>query len=220
MSTTRSNETPEVQRLRARVPLPRSPLLRSQGANSPERLMVSLTPRVASYGTPGLLLSQLARRPRRYRPRTISYSFKESEKASAAYEQAQGSDNDSGGSQLPSEPQKSFHEELMGGSSQSALLESNVPPSPPEFTETLLSRRGRTVQASSPQFPLPPPFSAVPRNVSSMPSTPREEIQSRNLSSNLLEYDLPRLHASPDSDLTASSHEDQDPSPGVGYEQE
>jgi hypothetical protein len=98
-STPRGSEMPEVNRLSTRYPLPRSPLYRAQDANSPERRWTtSLTPHVASYGTPGLLLSQPARRPRGYRLRTISYSFEESEIAGTTSEQVQGSDDDSIGS--------------------------------------------------------------------------------------------------------------------------
>jgi hypothetical protein len=232
MSTPRNNEISEVPRLR-RVPLPRSPLFRSQGANSPERrLTTSLTPRVASYGTPSLLLSQPPRRPRSYRHRTISYSFEESERASVAYEQVQGSDNESVGSQPALDSQRSIEAELDEGSSRSASLRSNMPSSPPELAEASLPRTGRAMPAneekqtfhfSSPQLPLPPPFSAVPRNISSaasLPSTPREQTQARIPSSNSLEYDLPRLRASPTTGSTISSRGEEERSLDVSYAQD
>jgi hypothetical protein len=221
---------PEVPRLRYRYPLPRSPLFRAQGANSPERrLTTSLTPRVALYGTPGLLLSQPARRPRSYRPRTISYSFEESERASAAYEQVQGSDNDSIGSQFQAEPQRSLHEDLEVGSSQSASLESNVPSSPPDFVEISHSRiaqampaaeKNQRAHSSSPQLPLPPPFSAVRRNVSLTASLPSAHGDVRQSRSPTPMYDLPQMQASPVAGSTTSSGEDEDPGLGVSYVQD
>jgi hypothetical protein len=224
VSTPRNNEMHEIHRLRARYPLPRSPLFRAQGAKSPERrLTTSLTPRVASYGTPGLLLSQPARRPRSYRPRTISYSF-ESERASAVYEQVQGSDNGSTGSQHLPKQQRSLHEELEAGSSQCASLESNVPSSPPEFSETSLPRisnatpdaeRNQRALSSSPQLPLPPSFLAMYRNISvtgSLPSAHGDVGQSRSTAPI---YGLPQLLASPVAGPTASSQEEEDSDPGV-----
>jgi hypothetical protein len=220
----------EVHRLRYRFPLPRSPLFLAHGANSTERrLTTNLTPRVASYGTPGLLLSQPARRPRSYRPRTISYSFEGSERASAAYEQVQGSDNESVGSQNPPEQQRSLRQELEAGSSQTASLESNVPSSPPGFTETSLSSTAQATPAteknqvehsSSPQLPLPPPFSTVRRNISltaSLPSTHGDARQSRSPTGNSPIYDLPQLQASPATGSSASSREEEDRSLGVSY---
>lgn len=219
----------EVHRLRSRYSLPRSPLFLAQGANSPQRrLATSLTPRVASYGTPGLLLSQPARRPRSYRPRTISYSFEESDRASAAYEQVQGSDNDSIGSQLPPEPQRSLHEELEAGSSQDLSLESNVPSSPPDFAETSLSmiaqampaaERNQRTHSSSPQLPLPPPFSAVRRNISMTASLPLEHGDVRQSRSPTPMYDLPQMQASPVAGSTTSSGE-EDQGLGVSYVQD
>ncbi len=183
---------------------------------------------MTSYGTPGLLLSQPARRPRSYRPRTISYSFEESERASATYEQFQGSDSDSTGGRLPDEPRRSLHGELEAGSSQSASLESNMPSSPPDFSEASLSRiaqatpgaeRIQRAQSPSPQLPLPPPFSAVRRNISvaaSLPSAPGEVSQSRSPTP---VYDLPQLQASPVAASTTSSHEEDDAVYGVSYAQ-
>lgn len=218
---------PEAHRLRYTYPLPRSPLFRAQGANSPERrLTTSLTPRVASYGTPGLLLSQPARRPRSYRPRTISYSFEESERASAAYEQVQGSDNDFSGSQFRADPQISLHEELEMGSSQSTSLESNMPSSPPDFAETSRAgiaqatpavERNQRAHSSSPQLPLPPPFSAVRRNISLTALLPSAHGDVRQSRSPTPMYDLPQMQASPVAGSTNSSGEEEDPGFRVSY---
>jgi len=218
-STPRSSEMPESHRLRSRYPLPRSPLFRAEGANSPERrLMASLTPRMASYGTPSLLLSQLARRPRSYRPRTISYSFEESERASAAYEQVQGSDNDFSGGQLPRTQQRSLQEELEAGSSQSASLESNMPSSPPEFAEMSLSRTSDATPGTksnqralslSPQLPLPPPFSAARRNFSLMAPLSSAHGDAGPSRSTTPMYGVPQLLASPIAGSTRSSQEEE-----------
>jgi hypothetical protein len=63
----------------------------------------------------------------------------------------------------------------------------------------------------------------VPRNVSlaaSLPSTPREQIQARVPSGSSLEYDLPRLQASPATGSTTSFREEGDGSLGVSYAQD
>jgi hypothetical protein len=179
---------------------------------------------MASYGTPGLLLSQPARRPRSYRPRTISYSFEESERASAAYEQVQGSDNGSTGSQNLPKQHMSLHEELGAGSSHCASLESNVPSSPPEFPETSLPRisnatpdaeRDQRALSSSPQLPLPPPFSAMHRNISATGSLPSAHGDVGQARSTAPIYDLPQLLASPVAGSTTSSQEKGDSDLGV-----
>lgn len=217
-STPHSSEMPEVNRLRTRYPLPRSPLYQAQGVNSPERrLTTSLSPHVASYGTLGLLLSQPARRPRNYRLRTISYASEESEIASTAYEQVQGSDNDSIGSQFLTKPQRNLHKELEAGSLQSAFVESNVSLSPPDFAETSLSmiaratpaaERNQQAHSSPPQLLLPSPFSVVRRNTFMMASLSSAHGDVRQSRSPISMYDLPQIQASHVTSSTTSSSEE------------
>lgn len=171
----------DVQRLRARLPLPRSPLHMSElVAKSPERSHAdNLSMRVASYGAPSLLLSQPPRRaPKAYRPRTISYSYDESERASAVYEEPQVNVSDNEESQSgqgqPGE-QMSLYEELRGSSLQSVSGRSDIPSSPPPGPVIVHNHEAnRTIYFSSPSLPgeLPPPFSAVPRRTSLVASIP------------------------------------------------
>lgn len=157
----------DVHRLRTRLPLPRSPLHVSElVARSPERSQV--TQRVSSYDTPGLLLSQPPRRtPKAYRPRTLSYSYEESERASAVYEEPEPNASDNDESQLDDIPpggQVSLHEELRGSSLHSASEIGEVPSSPPVIVHD--HETNRILYFSSPALSgkLPPPFSTVPRS--------------------------------------------------------
>lgn len=79
------------QRLRTKLPLPRSPLFHIQfSSTSPERLhSSSLSPRMSGHGTRGELISLPAPRRRLYRPRTISYSFVKSERTSSVHDDEQ-----------------------------------------------------------------------------------------------------------------------------------
>jgi hypothetical protein len=175
--------------------------------DSPQRRSTSsLTPRVASYGTPSVLLSQPARRPISYRPRMLSYSFEESERASAAYEEVQGSDNDSIRSGPAGEEWRNLQEELEESSSQSISVDDSVPSSPPNVAVDGISASRRSSQAeqvseknrvfyfSSPQLPLPPPFSTVRRNISSTAALPS---QSRSPSVSPPRSGIRGLQASP-----------------------
>jgi hypothetical protein len=203
----------DTSRLRPRVHLPRSPLFYSQRpSSSPERpelttnltpqpstsevgtqqpvrqsqLTVSLTPRV-QYGTSGQLFSQPARRPRRYRPRTISYSYEESDRASCAYEQEYASDSESNGSDLPPARPKTLQDELHGSYESGSSPKIDIASSPPiikhphvSLTSPEHSRNRPTALTGdetdssnqSPQFQLPPPFSATSRQVSAYGSLP------------------------------------------------
>jgi hypothetical protein len=185
----------ETPRIGSKVPVPLSPYTQSQGVNSSDRILtLSLAPHVVSYGTPGSLLPQSQRRRKSYRHRTISYSFEESERASAAYEDIQGSDDDSNSSRPRPVEQLSLREELRGSSLQSASAGSIIPASPPEFANSQRSASttsqaaeratGRSHALFPPsQLQLPPPFSAVHRNLSlaaSLPSTPGDESETKN----------------------------------------
>lgn len=136
-----------------------------------------------------------------YRPRTISYSFEDSEKANAAYEDIQASDNDSVYS-LPHPPEiRTLHEELRGSSLQSVSITSN-PSSPPGSPSTqrvtsgisqveLVSEDRRAFIFTSPRLYLPPPFSAVPRSTSlnvtpSIVNSAHAHLQARSASSPII----------------------------------
>lgn len=173
-STTAPLAQNDVHRLRARLPLPRSPLHISElVTKSPERREADLPAlRVASYEIPTLLLSRRPKRtPKAYRPRTISYSYDESERTSAVYEEPQPNASDNDDSQLNPQlrHQVSLHEELRGSSLHSASERSEDPPSsPPGATIIHNDETNQTMYFSSPQLPgdLPPPFSTVPRSTS------------------------------------------------------
>ena len=199
---------------RGRSRLGRSPLIYAQNASSssPERRPTSsLTPRVvsrvATHNTPGIIFAQPARRPptqsrssRAYRHQTNSFSFDDSERSIAAYEQERVSSDSSTNSRPRPLEDLSLHEELLGSSLQSSRSPSAAtfvenqhqpneqphdrpiyypPPngdregetsdisSPQEFPDS-----ARIVYFSSPQLPLPPPFSVTPRSVSRADSLP------------------------------------------------
>lgn len=202
----------DVHRLRARLPLPRSPLRVSElVARSPERGQHNnlVQQRVSSYHTPGLLLSQPPRRtPKAYRPRTLSYSYEESERASAVYEEPEpnASDNDESQlGQIPPGGQVSLHEELRGSSLHSVSERSEVPPEMPSSPLVVLHdhEKNRTVYFSSPVLPgkLPPPFSIVSRETSIAGSS---TTLARNMS-NESAY-LAELSPSPPREVAESSH--------------
>lgn len=151
--------------------LPRSPLYFSHNASSsPERpLTSSLTPRVASrvanHHTPGIIFSQPPRRPATFRHQTNSFSFDSSERSSAAYEQ----DRISSISTTDTTPRPSqslrLHDELHGSSLNSSRV----------------SSAGATT-FSSPQLPLPAPFSTRSRRVSDALPSANPTIHVRELS--------------------------------------
>jgi len=137
ISTLRAKGHSTFRSTRSRLPLPRSPLFHSHDSGSPgEWPTYNRTQHVASYGSPGLFLLHPARRPRSYRNRTISYSFEESERASATYEDIQQSDDESNSSLPRPMDQRSLHDELRGSSLQSASAVSHTPSSPPESTHS------------------------------------------------------------------------------------
>lgn len=183
MSTPQETRLPNLQRLRARNPLPRSPLFRSYNPqHSPGRIIsVGLTPRLASPGTPGVLFSHPARRPRNYRPRISSYSFEEFERASAAYEDMTASEsNPQVGQSLPIEGDSLGKHRAT--SFQSSNGEVSLPSSPPGYiigasvvpstSGQMVSECSKTSLLSSPSLQLPPPFSTVSRNGSTTSSLP------------------------------------------------
>lgn len=136
-----------------------------------------------------LMFSQPPRRQKQHLARTVSHSFEESERSSAAYEVDLGdSDADS---ELSKHPRRkhSLAEELHGTSLQSSRVVSALesvdipcfPSSPPEAQgyEEMLNTGGNysrdrrpSARLSSPQLPLPPPFSSVSRKVSTTSSFP------------------------------------------------
>jgi len=199
ISTPQNIRLPDANRLRNRLPLPRSPLFLSQNASSsPEHRPTSgLTPRVESsvafHNTPGIMFAQPARRmqrpaPRRFRHQTNSFSFDSSERASAAYEQERVtsiSTNDS--TPVPSDD-RTLHEELRGSSLQSSRVVSGISQALPEplggdiLTEHIEGGNEddeptlREFVFSSPRLLLTPPFSAVSRGASGaeyMPQNPQ-----------------------------------------------
>ncbi len=199
ISTPQTGRLPDANRLRNRVPLPRSPLFLSQNvSSSPEHRPTSgLTPRVESsvavHNTPGIMFAQPARRmqrsaPRKFRHQTNSFSFDSSERASAAYEQERvTSISTSDSTRVPS-GDRSLHDELRGSSLQSSGVISGISQALPEplggdiLTEQIEGGNGdgesasREFVFSSPRLLLPPPFSAVSRAASGaeyMPQNPQ-----------------------------------------------
>jgi hypothetical protein len=222
----------ESRSTRARAPLPRSPLYYSQNiSKSPEpRPITGLTPRVVSrvamHNSPGIIFSVPPRRPPRLSPRfrhqTNSFSFDESERSSAAYEQPRGSSGFTDEGTPRPEDTGSLHEELRHSSMRSLMtplageddlklpeeLEDNSLHNvsattvettlAPDFQEDCsspvasqaINRRdrecifsssrsvesedeeGRLDTRSSPNLPLPPPFSSARRNASNSEALP------------------------------------------------
>jgi hypothetical protein len=196
ISTPQNIRPPDTNRLRNRVPLPRSPLFLSQNASSsPEHRPTSgLTPRVESsvamHNTPGIMFAQPARRMRRPPPRTFrhqtnSFSFDSSERASAAYEQERVTSTSTNDSTPRPSGDRSLHEELRGSSLQSSSVTSGMShalPDPLVEDSSKVRIRDESEEDSSnfgdfifssPQLPLPPPFSAVSRSVSGLEYMPQ-----------------------------------------------
>jgi hypothetical protein len=153
--------------------LPRSPLYNAHNiSNSPDRHTVSLSPRVAqrvaTQSSPGVLFSQP---PRRYRHQTNSFSFDESERSSAAYEQDRVASFSSTGSRPRPSNDVNLHEELHRNSLEEPDIDdvnSNITHSD-ESQYPHSTDNNETPQRS---LPLPPPFSTTPRNVSTAGSLP------------------------------------------------
>jgi hypothetical protein len=177
---------------------------------SPEsRAITSLTPRVvsrvASHNSPSITFSVPPRRPLRISPRfrhqTNSFSFDESERSSAAYEQQRASSGSTNGSTPRPGDDLSLHEELRSSSLHSSMAASTgavlvLDPqetislsvtsqtsnrcrrdfilSPPRFLENEdEDRGGNNLEIStSPHLPLPPPFSSARRSASNSEALP------------------------------------------------
>lgn len=184
----------DVQRLRARLPLPRSPLHISEVvAKSPERFDNPST-KDSSRNAPSGLLSEPPRRtPKAYRPRTISYSYDESERASAVYEEPQVNVSDNDDSQICNAQlgeRVSLHEELRGSSLHSASEIGDVPSSPPGGVIVYSHEANRTIYFSSPQLPgdLPPSYSTLPPSTSLDDSIPSQDGYKSDDSGELIEH--------------------------------
>ena len=150
--------------------LPRSPLYFSHhGSSSPERRPTSsLTPRVASrvanHHTPGIIFSQPPRRPATFRHQTNSFSFDSSERSSTAYEQDRLSSSSTTNTALRPSHGLRLHDELRGSSLTSSRVSSAGP-----------------FSFSSPQLPLPAPFSAGSRRVSGTLPSATPAVHARQL---------------------------------------
>jgi hypothetical protein len=196
ISTPQNIRLPDANRLRNRVPLPRSPLFLSQNASSsPDHRPTSgLTPRVESsvaiHNTPGIMFAQPARRmrrpaPRRLRHQTNNFSFDSSERASAAYEQERAASISTNDSTTVPSGDRSLHEELRGSSLQSSSVNSVISQALPDPLGGVISTEhseggneegesaSREFIFSSPLLSLPPPFSAVSRGVSGVDYMPQ-----------------------------------------------
>lgn len=176
------------QRLGSRN-LPRSPLYLSQNvSSSPDRRQgFSLTPRVASrvanHESPGVIFAHPPRRPpRQHRHQTNSFSFDSTERSSAAYEQERVASNTTDHSRQSAD-EISLHDDLRGSSLQSSRVASAVSEIHAEqyhgnetsVQEGLsrLTERSKEFIFSSPQLPLPHPFSSVSRD--SSPESPQSQ---------------------------------------------
>jgi len=145
------SSTPQQYRLHptvhARRFLPRSPLFLSHNASSsPElpttSLSLSVAEHVALHDSPGILFSRPARRRRSYRHQTNSFSFDDSERSSAAYEQDRVSSTSTTASRSNN---LNLHDELHEVSDSGSSEDDAETPRRPQ---------------------LPPPFSTTPRSVS------------------------------------------------------
>lgn len=161
----------------------------------------NLSPRLPANDTSNILFSNPARRHRTYRPRTISYSYEESERASYAYEQPHNSDSGSADEEHD-HPASTLYVELRGRQLRDSSMDSAIPSSPPvavPMNDVSASPVG--VQEiipdvseesmgvdSSPSLQLPLPFSASRRRVS---------INSRLPSTSILEPDSPAEPSNP-----------------------
>lgn len=157
----------------------------------------SLSPRVASrvasYNSPGILFSQPARRSARFRHQTNSFSYDESERASAVYEQERIVSSSTMNSHLRPSDDLTLMEELRGSSlhssapnsSRSSASSGNDKDAP--YLDQFIRTRemgGRDFIFSSPHLPLPleslpPPFSSTSRGssrASSLPSADQDLI--------------------------------------------
>lgn len=171
---------PALQRLRARNPLPRSPLYRSynHGFSPDGTRTIGLASHLASPGSPGVLFSQPARRSRDYRLRTPASSREGSKKPSALVGEFAVSEPDSHiALPLPSE-----RSQLYGAQFQSSDGEVSHPSSPPtrvfhpigvtQPEGEIVSERAANLELSQHPLQLPPPFSTSSRSGSATGSLP------------------------------------------------
>lgn len=177
--------------------LPRSPLFRFQNVSSlleyrPGSLVASPPSQHPAYvqNTTGESPERTPRRPNRtFRHQTNSFSFDDSVRASAAYEQ----DRISSTSTTNSIPRPTEHvnlrEELRGSSSINERgLSADFSFSgevPEEYQNTRESESIREHISPSAQLPLPPPFSSVSRSTStagSLPSLPDQNYRDPSVS--------------------------------------
>jgi hypothetical protein len=230
-STPQHLQPMETRSARPKPPLPRSPLYLSQNISmSPEpHAITRLTPRVisriASHNSPGIIFSvplrRLLRISPRFRHQTNSFSFDDSERSSAAYEQQRASSGSMDESTPRLDDILSLHEELRDSSlrssattsireetlsaheeprksSQRNLLTSSVQTATVSYSQEAVnnqhvSQRNRDFIFSSPRFtnsddeevgdnsletrsspnlPLPPPFSSARRSASNLEALP------------------------------------------------
>ncbi|OBT66332.1 hypothetical protein VE03_04920 [Pseudogymnoascus sp. 23342-1-I1] len=180
VSTPQEARLPTLQRLRVRNPLPRSPLYRSYNHRpSPEGTRsVGLASHLASPGSPGVLFSQPARRPRDYRLRTPAFSRGQSNKSRSIFEDFGDSEPESR-VDLPLPIERS---QLYGASFQSSDGEVSHPSSPPtrifhpsgvtQPEDEIVSVNAANSEVSPHSVQLPPPFSTSSRNGSATGSLP------------------------------------------------
>jgi len=133
---------------------------------------------------PGIIFSNPPRRSRNFRHQANSFSFDESERSSAAYEQDRVSSSSPSNSRPRPTQDRSLHEELSGSTMQDSAsdISSYISSSPPSSVQ----REGQTAAQTTEQIiesttiissftppQLPPPFSAVSRSSSRTESLPR-----------------------------------------------
>lgn len=162
--------------------------LSEQRLRTVERTFISASePFSTSTATPslplctehGLLLSQPPRRQMRYRARSISYSFEESERASLAYDQSYADTDADSVTSLSYRHRPSLHDELQGtslsGSQTPSDAESDVDSPTPVLERSGLLDRDNAVASAVEAIALgqhqlstsllPPPFSSVSRDL-------------------------------------------------------
>lgn len=184
MSTPQEARLPNLQRLRARNPLPRSPLYRSYSHQvSPEGTRsIGLASHLASPSTPGVLFSQPARQPARrsrdYRLHTSAFSREESKRSRSILEDFGVSEPDS----RTDLPLSTGSSQVYGASFQSSDGDVSHRSSPPprvshpsgvtELGNEIASVHATTSEVSLHSLQLPPPFSTSSRSGSATGSLP------------------------------------------------
>ncbi|KFY22037.1 hypothetical protein V493_06898 [Pseudogymnoascus sp. VKM F-4281 (FW-2241)] len=180
VSTPQEARLPNLQRLRARNPLPRSPLYRSYSHQvSPEGTRsIGLASHLASPGTPGVLFSQPARRSRDYRLHTSAFSREESKRSRLILEDFGVSEPDS----RTDLPLSTGSSQVYGASFQSSDGHVSHRSSPPprvfhpsgvtELGDEIVSVHATTSEVSLHSLQLPPPFSTSSRSGSATGSLP------------------------------------------------